>query len=408
MMTPTQIILRSPALRLAGFAMLGLGVMNASVAPYISLVAIERIGISESTYSLVLTSAAMVAVSSAVLMGVLGDQRGRRHLIAVLTALCSATGLALMAFAPSTLALVLCHAFLFPLGSALYGQIFALARLAGPQAAGAADGVLGIIRSGMSISFMAMLIFWTFAFGAGVDVMWVYESALIAALALCAMVWFLWPRGAGVTWDDRPSGLNLREAFAELAHPQVASRLLMMGAINACAMLYFVLIGLVFEASPLRDASDVALYVGMVAGWEVPCLILLPRLVARISRSTLIAVGAAAYGLHVLLMPIWVDTPLLWLGTLIAGVGGTAFIGLSITYYQDLLQDRPGAASAMLALQKLVADVLGASAFAIGMAIGGYQTVAVMGFVLTLGGALALYLADRTGWLVPVKARTVR
>ncbi len=407
-MTPTQTILRSPALRLAGFAMLGLGVMNASVAPYISLIAIERIGVSESTYSLMLTCAAMVAVSSAVLMGVLGDQRGRRHLIAALTALASATGLALMAFAPSTLALVLCHAFLFPLGSALYGQIFALARLAGPQAAGAADGVLGIIRSGMSISFMAMLIFWTFAFGAGVDVMWVYDSALIAALALLAMMWFLWPRGAEVTWQDRPSGLNFRAALKELAHPHVASRLFMMGAINACAMLYFVLIGLVFEASPIRDASDVALYVGMVAGWEVPCLILLPRLVARISRSTLIAVGAAAYGFHVLLMPIWVDTPMLWLGTLIAGVGGTAFIGLSITYYQDLLQDRPGAASAMLALQKLVADVLGASAFAIGMALGGYQTVAVMAFVLTLGGALALYWADRTGWLVPAKPQTVR
>ncbi len=406
-MTPTQTILRSPALRLAGFAMLGLGVMNASVAPYISLVAIERIGVSEGTYALVLVAAAAVAVLSAVLMGVLGDQRGRRHLIAGLTALASFVGLGLMAFAPSPLALVLCHAFLFPLGSALYGQIFALARLAGPQAPGAADGVLGIIRSGMSIAFMAMLIFWTFAFGAGVDVMWVYDSALIAALALLLMVWFLWPRGAGVTWDDRPSGLNLREALRELARPLIASRLFMLGAINASAMLYFVLIGLVFEASPIRDASDVALYVGLVAGWEVPCLILLPRLVAYVSRGTLIAVGAAAYGLHVLLMPIWVDTVWLWAGTLIAGVGGTAFIGLSITYYQDLLQDRPGAASAMLALQKLIADILGASAFAIGMAIGGYQTVAVMGFALTLGGAMALYWADRTGWLTARAAGTV-
>lgn len=407
-MTPTQMILRSPALRLAAFAMLGLGVMNASIAPYISLVAIERIGVSEGTYALILTAAAVVAVSSAVLMGVLGDQRGRRSKIAVLTALASVLGLGMMTVAPSAIALVLCHAFLFPLGSALYGQIFALARLAGPQAPGAADGVLGIIRSGMSLAFMAMLLFWTFAFGAGVDVMWVYDSSLIAALAVLAMLWFMWPRGAQVTWEDRPSGLNLRAALKELAHPHVASRLMMFGAINAAAMLYFVLIGLVFEASPVRDASDVALYVGLVAGVEVPCLILLPRLAGHISRSTLIAIGAAAYGLHVLMMPIWADTAWLWLGALIAGVGGTAFIGLSITYYQDLLQDRPGGASAMLALQKLVADVLGASAFAVGMAIGSYQTVAIMGFTLALGGALALYWADRTGWLVPPKAQTVR
>ena len=43
----------------------------------------------------------------------------------------------------------------------------------------------------------------------------------------------------------------------------------------------------------------------------------------------------------------------------------------------------------------LMADVLGALAFAIGMAIGGYQTVAVMGFALTLGGAVRT-IASRT------------
>ena len=69
---------------------------------------------------------------------------------------------------------------------------------------------------------------------------------------------------------------------------------------------------------------------------------------------------------------------------------------LTIGYYQDLLRDRPGAAGSMLALQKLVADLLGAAGFAIGMAFGGHQTVAILAFALTLGGALALWLADRS------------
>ena len=55
----------------------------------------------------------------------------------------------------------------------------------------------------------------------------------------------------------------------------------------------------------------------------------------------------------------------------------------------------PAPLGAMLALQKLVADVLAAAAFAIGTAIGGYQTVAVIGAAVAIAGALGLYLADR-------------
>jgi SET family sugar efflux transporter-like MFS transporter len=401
-------VARSPALRLSAMAMLFLGMQNASIGPYVSLIAIERVGLSEGAFSLVLMVGAVVAVVSAVLMGVMGDQRGRRRGIALIAALASLLGIALMVAAPSPLALVMCHAILLPLGSSLYGQVFALARLANTAApAQGQDAILGTVRAGMSISFMLMLVFWTFAFGAGVDVMWTYTAALIAAALLVALIAAQWPVGSNVLWQDRPSGQTMRAALAELARPAVALRLVILGTISASFMIYFILIGLVFEESPLRGAADVALYVGMVAGWEVPLLMLLPRLLVYVSRSALIAVGAGFYALHIIMMPIWVDTPWLWLGTLVAGIGGTASIGLTIGYYQDLLLGRPGAAGAMLALQKLVADLLGAAGFALGMAVGGYQTVAVIGFCLTVGGAIALWLADRNAWLVPKAAQNM-
>lgn len=390
-------IARSPALRLSAFAMMLLGIQNASIGPYVSLIAIERVGLSEGAFSLMLTVGAIVAVTSAVAFGVMGDQRGRRRGIALITAAAALAGLLLMVLAPSPAALLLCHAVLLPLGSSLYGQIFALARLASPAEGGAGtDTILGITRAGMSVTFMAMLGIWTLAFGAGIDVMWTYTAALLAAGLLVALVALQWPAGAQAAWDDRPSGQSWRSALGELARPTVALRLIIMGIISSSFVIYFILISLVFEASPTRDASDVALYVGIVAGWEVPLLMFIPRLLAYFSRSALIAIGASFYALHLLLMPIWVDTPWLWAGTLIAGLGGTAFIGLTIGYYQDLLRDRPGAAGSMLALQKLVADLLGAAGFAIGMAFGGHQTVAILAFALTLGGALALWLADRS------------
>jgi SET family sugar efflux transporter-like MFS transporter len=397
-MTPLSVIMRVPALRLSLIAMLVLGALNASIAPYVSLVAIERLGISKQHFSVILVMTAAIAVSSSVLFGVLGDQFGHRRRIAVGSAVAGVIGLGLMMIWPSPLTLVIAHGVMIPLSASLYGQVFTLARLAIPSGHGPQDGVLGVIRSAMSASFLGMLVFWTYAFDQGADVMGIYIPATLCALILLVLIAAYWP--AESTWTDAPPSLLLRTAFAEILRPRVALRLVLLGMISAAFMIYFVLISLIFEASPLRGSADVALYVGLVAGWEVPCLILIPRLVGRFSRTGLITFGAGVYTLHVVLMPIWVDTPYLWLGTLIAGVGGTAAISLPISYFQDLLRDRPGAASAMLALQRLVADILGASVFALGTWIGGYETVAVMSALLTLTGAGLLYIADRRRWLM--------
>jgi predicted MFS family arabinose efflux permease len=346
-----------------------------------------------------------MAVTSAVVIGIVGDQRGNRRLIAIVTAFAALVGTVAMMVFPSPVTLIICHGILLPIASSLFGQVFALAQLASTQVSAPKDSILSVIRAAMSISFLAMLIYWTWAFGVGANVMSVYVSAALASLGLVLLMRFGWPRAGASGWSDVPAGLNMRAALTEIARPHVLVRLLFLGAIMASGILYFVLISLIFDASPLRSASDVALYVGMVAGWEVPCLLLMPRILPHISRASLIAIGGGLYTVHLLMMPVWTDTNWLWLGTLIAGVAGTAVISLPISYYQDLLRDRPGAASAMLALQKLVADVLAAGAFALGTAIGGYQTVAFMGAAITILGALGLYLADRHQWLMPRAAQ---
>ncbi len=385
--------------------MLALGVLNASIYPYQSLIAIEGIGLSEPAFAMVLVLASVMAVTSAVVIGIVGDQRGNRRLIAIVTAFAALVGTVAMMVFPSPVTLIICHGILLPIASSLFGQVFALAQLASTQVSAPKDSILSVIRAAMSISFLAMLIYWTWAFGVGANVMSVYVSAALASLGLVLLMRFGWPRAGASGWSDVPAGLNMRAALTEIARPHVLVRLLFLGAIMASGILYFVLISLIFDASPLRSASDVALYVGMVAGWEVPCLLLMPRILPHISRASLIAIGGGLYTVHLLMMPVWTDTNWLWLGTLIAGVAGTAVISLPISYYQDLLRDRPGAASAMLALQKLVADVLAAGAFALGTAIGGYQTVAFMGAAITILGALGLYLADRHQWLMPRAAQ---
>jgi hypothetical protein len=400
-MQTLRLVLGHPTLRLIAVALLLLGAHNASVYPYQSLIAIERIGLSKASFSVVLVLASAVAVTSSVLFGILGDQYGKRRLIALVTAFASTIGLVLMVFFPGKLSLILTHGLLLPLSSSIYGQLFALLRLAAPGDGQTRVIVQANIRSAMSTSFLLMLVFWTLVFGLGVDVMAVYLSAGAASLAMSLLLYLRWPADGAAHLADARSGLNLAEAMKEIARPLILSRVLMMGAIASAGNLYMILISLVFEASPVRGPSDVALYVGLVAGWEVPAMLILPRLVAHLPRATVLACGAGLYGLHLAVLPWLTDSPFLWVMTLAAGVGGAAIITLPIAYYQDLLHGRPGTAAAMLAVQKLVADISAAGAFYIGTLFGGYQAAALAGVAVSVGGAVLLVVADRRAWLMP-------
>ena len=126
----TLAVLRDPTLRLIAWALLFLGALNASVYPYQSLVGIERIGLSEPAFALILALASAVSVSASVPLGILSDQKANRRRIALFTAASGTAGVGLMLVAPSPLTFLLCHGLLFPVASSLYGQLFALARLA--------------------------------------------------------------------------------------------------------------------------------------------------------------------------------------------------------------------------------------------------------------------------------------
>lgn len=391
----TLAVLRDPTLRLIAWALLLMGALNASVYPYQSLVGIERIGLSEPAFALILVSASLVSVTASLLLGILSDQRANRRRIALFTAASGAAGVGLMLIAPSPLTFALCHGLLFPVYSSLYGQVFALARLARSEDGATRDAILSTIRSAMSLSFLAMLVFWTVAFGWGIGVMAVYVSASLAAVALAALLTVQWPRDGQTHWQDQPSGLNFRAAMAELATPRILIRLLLLGAIASAGNLYMILTSLVFDASPTRDAGTTALYIGLVAGWEVPFMLLLPLITHRFSRATLIAGGTLLYVTHLALMPVLTETAWLWVLPLLAGLGGTTILTLPIAYYQDLLAGRPGTAGAMLALQRLVSELLAAFAFAAGSFIGGHTATALLGAGVAVTGAMALLWIDR-------------
>jgi hypothetical protein len=180
-----------------------------------------------------------------------------------------------------------------------------------------------------------------------------------------------------------------------MGHPQLALRVLALGGVNAAATLYIAIVSLVMVPEVGRGTADVALYVGLVAGLEVPFMLLLPTLTRGMDRTLLILIGAALYAVHVALLPVLAGHWTVWLLIWPAAIGGAVTLTVPIAYLQDLLSDRPGAGASLMAVQRLAGDVIAALCFALGTWFAGYVLVAWLGVAVSLVGAGALWRADR-------------
>lgn len=394
---PFRPFLEDPSLRLAAVLMVFYGAFNASVMPYVSTLAVVSFGLGDAGYAWIMVAASLVAAASAVGLGILADQRANRRAVALLgmAAILAGTGVVLATGAAP--AFVFAHALALPLSTVLFGHIFAFARLAAsahpPEAR---DAILATLRALFALPFIVVLPLWSLAFSRGAGLMTIYPVAVVLAAVMLALTLARWPRDGATRWTDHRSGLSFAASLRELAVPRVLGRVALLGTVHGAITLYIVLIGLVMAETPGRGASDVALYVGFVAGLEVPFMLATPLIARHFPRNTLILIGTVIYMVHLVAMPLLAATPWLWLLPLPAAAGGALAMTLPIAYLQDLLGNRPGAGASLMAVQKLAGDIFAAAAFALGTWLAGYALVAMLGAGLAVAGITALWLIDRS------------
>jgi MFS transporter, SET family, sugar efflux transporter len=395
-MSAIRLCLTDPALRAAGLVMTLQGAIVCSFGPYFSTLAVNAFGFGDAGYAVLLALSSVVSVSAAVAAGIRADQTANRRQVALVAVISLLLGAILMTAVPGPWVFALTVVLLFPVGSITFGQVFALARLAATRhPADQRDGIMAVIRALFAAPFVVVLPLWSIAFALGAPVIAIFPVALILSAVMFLSVLRLWPRDADAPWADRPSGLSFRAALVEIGRLPIAARVMALGAVTAASTVYMAVISLVMVAGVGRGTADVALYVGLVAGLEVPFMLLLPGLTRGWNRTMLIFCGSALYAIHVALLPVLAGSVLVWFLVLPAAIGGAVTLTVPIAYLQDLLADRPGAGASLMAVQRLVGDVIAALCFAAGTALAGYGTVALLGVAVSLVGALALWLADR-------------
>jgi MFS transporter, SET family, sugar efflux transporter len=386
---------RDPTLRLVVLIFVLVGALLSSLAPYLSLIAITRLGFSEQAYSVILIVASVLSLASSIGIGILTDQRPLRRQMALLSAFLITLGTALMWLIPSKITFALSHAILMPCGFTIMILVFALSSLGTQAYPATRDTLRSAIRASFALPFVVVLPLWSVALKSGADVMAIYPFATVVGVATFAVIWVSWPKDGAASWTDAKSGLSFFQSLKEMAEFPVLFRVLLLGAVSSAGTLYIVLVGLVFTQASGRDASDAALYVGLVAGAEVPFMLMAPHILRNFSKVALIVAGTALYCVHLVLMPIIAATGFVWLLILPAAVGGAIILTLPIAYLQDLLAARPGAGSSLISVQRVVGDTFAASAFAVGTYASGYGTAALIGAAAALSGAIGLLLADR-------------
>lgn len=396
---PFRPILRSPTLLLAAVLLVLFGAHAATIAPYVSALAVTVFGLTDRAFSALLLAASLVAVSGSVGFGIWADRHMRRRMVALGAIGFLTAGTALMTFAPATPGFVLAHALLLPLSASIFGQIFALARLAASALPEAERGaVLSTLRALFALPWVVVLPLWSLVFQGPTPLTVLYPVCLVFALAMAGLAFAFWPRDGATPFADAPSGLSLGAALAEIAAPRVLARVLALGAVNGAVYLYMVLIGLIFAALPQRGAADTALYAGLVAGLEVPFMLALPFIAGRLSRPWLIFLGTALYALHLAGLPLLAPFPAVWGLVVFAALGGALVLTQPMAYLQELMAARPGAGAALMALQKLAGDGFTAACFALGTAVSGYGLAAALGAgAAVLGAGLLVWLDRRPG-----------
>jgi len=338
----------------------------------------------------------VVSVTASVAAGIRADQTANRRAIALGAAWLMVAGAALMTLLPSGASLVLAHGLLLP-ASTLFGQIFAQARLASNRYEPIQrDGIMAAIRAIFAFSFVVILPLWSLAIDRGVSLLTTYPVALAVGLLVLALTARVWPAASAArAAGDRPSGLSLGQALAELANTRLLLLILSMAAISSASTAYWAIMGLSLAGPDGSGTARAALYAGLVAGLEVPFMLAVPWALRFINRNRLVFLGTAIYTIQVAGIPLLADGPWVWALLLPGALGGAITFTLPIAILQDALSARPGTGSSLMALMKVGGDAMAAATFALGTALAGYTLAAILASALSLLGALGFLWLER-------------
>ncbi|MBB3944416.1 MFS family permease [Rhizobium skierniewicense] len=393
-----SIVIRNPSIRVAALAILFFGFSNAATAPYQAVIGIRELGLSDGVYSLLMLVAAVINVSASVLMGILADRLGEYRRPILCIALFGISGYFLVYFAANAPAFIAAKLLLLPIFGAMNSLIFAHVR------ADAKDlppkemiSVNSVMRATISLSWVLVPGLVGIFLAASSNMLSAFLLSGIFATVCFLLVAFYLPKTAAPVVRNGEGRFGLFASLGEICSRHVLLRVISIALISSMLHLNDFVRALIITGSAKGTVTDVGIVVGIVAGLEIVFIIMWGMVERRFAQTTTLAAGAILYSVYLVLQGFATQPWHIYAQTLISGLGAAALISIPITYLQELIADRPGLGSSLIAVNIFLSAGIGSLVFAIGTYVSDYSGASILGAVFGLAGIVMLFTLDGPG-----------
>jgi MFS family permease len=387
--------LRDPTLRISALAIFFFGFSGAATAPYQSIIGIRELGLGDGGYASLMFAAAVVNVTASVLMGIFADRLGDYRTSILYVSLFGVSGFALVYASATITAFVIAKLVLLPVFGALNSLIFANVRAAsGGLSQSQLVAVNSTMRATISLSWVLVPGLVGIALAGAQSMLPAYLIAALAACVCFILGAFYLPRLLPVGPRDDAARYRVLASLGEVLSPRVALRVTAISLI--CSMLFVndAVRSLIIVEEVGGTVRDIGIVVGLVALLEIVFILFWGAAERRITSLRALVIGATLYAVYLALQGLATQVWHIYAQTLLSGLAAAAIISLPITYLQDLIADRPGLGSSLIAVNMFVSAGISALVFALGTQLGDYGVTSVLGAVVGLSGVVLLVALD--------------
>lgn len=379
------------SLRTSALAIFFFGTTGAATSPYQSLIGIQELGLSDSGYAALMFAAAIINVSASVMMGILADQMGDYRTSILYVSLFGVLGFGIVYAFANVPAFVLSKLLLLPIFGALNSLIFAnvranSARLSSSQLI----GVNSTIRATISLSWVLMPGVVGVMLAGASSMLPAYLIATLAAIICFILGAFFLPPAPKIEIEGGEARSRFLTSLGEVLDPRVAMRVLAIALI--CSMLHIndAVRPLIVTGKAGGTVADLGIIVGIVAALEIVFILFWGKAETWMKPVRALALGAGLYALYLVLQGLATERWHVYAQTVVSGIAAAAIISLPITYLQDLIADRPGLGSSLIAVNIF----LSAGIFAVGTRIGDYSFASILGAIVGSFGIILLFVLE--------------
>ncbi len=397
MLSTLTLLIRHPPVRTGAFAIFLFGASGAATSPYMSMIGIRELGLSDRAYSVLIFAAALVNVSASIAAGILVDRLGHYRRPMLVASLFGVAGFAMVYAFPSAPVFVAATLVFIPVFGSINSLIFASIRAASAgMAARELIAVNSAVRAVLSLSWVLVPGVVGALLAGGPSMLPAFLFASIACGA-CFLLFVLSSTKADAGRSAGARRGTFLASLGEIASGKVLPRVVAIALISSMLHINGAVLPLVVTGKAKGTAVDVGVIVGIVAFLEIVFIVFWGWVEARTSARFAMIASASVYAAYLVFLGL-ADAPRdVYVLTLVASLGAAGIISVPITYLQDLIAERAGLGSSLIAVNVFLSGGLSSLAFALGTWISDYAGTAILGAFGGVCGIVLLRLLDRPG-----------